>query len=219
MIPDALLSRLTGVKKYAGGQYTARCPAHDDQHNSLSVFIKPDGTVLLNCHRGCPPEKIVAALGLEMRDLFPDPPVKTKPPEKAEVVDRREYVYKNSDGTPCLRKVKVRKSDGSKEYYWQHLQDGQWEKGRAGIIPPLYNLDLLMNTDDLVYVVEGEKDANTIHSLGLNAVSLPDGAKSKWREEYGDLFEGKRVYIIPDNDAPGYEYAETLARKLYTHSG
>jgi hypothetical protein len=63
-----LLSHLKGVRP-AGGGWTARCPAHDDHHNSLSVHRR-DGCWLLNCHAGCGWRKIIDALGLDASALF-----------------------------------------------------------------------------------------------------------------------------------------------------
>jgi putative DNA primase/helicase len=51
-----------------------RCPGHDDRTPSLSVHKGANGRVLLKCHGGCPTEKVVAALGLTMADLFDDRP-------------------------------------------------------------------------------------------------------------------------------------------------
>src|SRR5580765_7418958 len=67
-----VLDRLQGVRPSSNGQYMACCPAHDDGVPSLSVGTGDDGQVLLHCFAGCPVERIVAAIGLEMRDLFPD---------------------------------------------------------------------------------------------------------------------------------------------------
>ena len=67
---ERVLSRLRGVTR-SGKGYRAHCPAHDDQHPSLSIAQGEDGRVLIMCHAGCPPEDIVRAIGLEMRDLFP----------------------------------------------------------------------------------------------------------------------------------------------------
>ena len=50
------------------------CPAHDDRNASLSVAEGDDGRVLVKCFAGCSVEEIVAELGLEMRDLFDQPP-------------------------------------------------------------------------------------------------------------------------------------------------
>lgn len=72
-----VLGRLRNVKS-SGDNYTARCPAHDDQHNSLSVGVGDDGRVLLNCHTGCETEDVVRAAGLQMADLFPRSDAKLK---------------------------------------------------------------------------------------------------------------------------------------------
>ncbi|NQU21950.1 MAG: hypothetical protein HQ567_11760 [Candidatus Nealsonbacteria bacterium] len=66
----AILSRLKGTKKNGSG-WTARCPAHEDNRSSLSVGCGDDGRTLLHCHAGCKAPDVVAALGLEMKDLMP----------------------------------------------------------------------------------------------------------------------------------------------------
>ena len=70
---ETILARLQGVRRN-GARHTARCPAHKDRSPSLSIAEGRDGRVLLNCFAGCPPESIVQALGLTMRDLFSDNP-------------------------------------------------------------------------------------------------------------------------------------------------
>ena len=65
-----VLSKLTKVKDLARG-YSARCPAHEDARNSLSVTEGDDCRVLLHCFAGCPPRDVVEAIGLTFKDLFP----------------------------------------------------------------------------------------------------------------------------------------------------
>lgn len=74
-----ILNQLDNVKGN-GSQYTAKCPAHDDRRNSLSVSVGDDGRVLLKCHAGCDVQDIVGAVGLQMKDLFVEPPPKNHPP-------------------------------------------------------------------------------------------------------------------------------------------
>ena len=50
-----------------------------------------------------------------------------------------------------------------------------------------------------VYVVEGEKDVETLRRLGYTATCNPGGA-GKWREGYTKRLEGADVIILPDND-------------------
>ena len=68
---ERLRALLDNVRPCGAGGFTARCPAHDDRHNSLKVDEGDDGEALIHCHAGCPPEAVVAALGLGMADLFP----------------------------------------------------------------------------------------------------------------------------------------------------
>lgn len=57
-----VLARLEGVRPCAGG-WVARCPAHPDQQNSLSIGMGSNGRLLLKCFAGCGFERILAALG------------------------------------------------------------------------------------------------------------------------------------------------------------
>src|SRR5262249_4218462 len=70
---DEFLAKLDHVERASAG-YTAKCPAHDEgSRNSLSVCESGTGAILVHCFAGCTVEAIVAALGLEMRDLFDMP--------------------------------------------------------------------------------------------------------------------------------------------------
>ena len=67
---ENVLSRLDGIKR-SGRGYVARCPAHNDQSPSLSVTESDDGRALIHCFAGCSVADVVAAIGLELKDLFP----------------------------------------------------------------------------------------------------------------------------------------------------
>ncbi|WP_062469493.1 hypothetical protein [Variovorax boronicumulans] len=73
------LQRLESVKPSAHG-FSARCPVHDDRSPSLSIKEGEDGRVLLHCFAGCPPQEVVAVLGLTMADLFPENGQLRRPP-------------------------------------------------------------------------------------------------------------------------------------------
>jgi hypothetical protein len=67
---ELVCSRLGNVHSKPGGGYTAKCPAHEDDHDSLSIDAGDDGRALLTCIAGCDNEAIVKALWLTMSDLF-----------------------------------------------------------------------------------------------------------------------------------------------------
>lgn len=67
-----LLDRLEKVKQTGPGRWLARCPAHADKRPSLTIKETDDGTVLVKCWTGCSAAEVVAAAGVELRDLFPE---------------------------------------------------------------------------------------------------------------------------------------------------
>lgn len=67
-----LLARLDSVRESGRGQWLARCPAHEDRSPSLAVRETHDGTVLVHDFAGCGTSDILAAVGLELADLFPN---------------------------------------------------------------------------------------------------------------------------------------------------
>jgi len=83
-----------------------------------------------------------------------------------------------------------------------------------------YGLDNIKELD-IVYIVEGEIDALSLHEAGLYSVcSVPNGAsKGNQKLEYLDncykYFENKKTIVIcTDNDAPGLALRNELARRF-----
>lgn len=203
MTAQDILSRLQGVKG-GHGQWTARCPAHDDKQNSLSVGEGEDGRVLLRCHAGCDVDRITAALGVTRSDLFPD-----KPRNRDYGTAEREHIYPGGN----TKKVMYRRLDGSKFGCWFHKSGNAWAKGRGGAPPTLYIAGELAGA---VFVCEGEKDADTLHGLGYNAASGADGAgPGKWKPEYTEQLRGCSVCVFTDNDDVGRAYAAETCNALH----
>ena len=72
MTADVLLTKLDAVRQVAPGRWRARCPAHDGNNRDvLSIGECGDGTTLIKCFHGCTAAEVVAAVGLDLRDLFP----------------------------------------------------------------------------------------------------------------------------------------------------
>src|SRR5437879_13763250 len=69
---EELLSRLQEVRR-SGSEWKTLCPAHNDHDPSLSITTGQDGRLLLLCRAGCSTEAVIAALGLTVADLFPEP--------------------------------------------------------------------------------------------------------------------------------------------------
>ena len=122
--------------------------------------------------------------------------------KKASAQVTKEYAYTNLSG--CIVAYKYRYAD--KHFGWKTF-NGKWERPK-----PWHYLYNWHNAQKFrtVWVVEGEKDVDTLKNYGVGAVSLSDGAKSKWCDEYTEFFRGKSVTIIPDNDKSGADYANMI---------
>lgn len=67
-----------------GKGWRSRCPACQVRSEALSISEAPNGAVLLHCFAGCESATVVAALGLSLSDLFPEPLRPTTPKERAQ---------------------------------------------------------------------------------------------------------------------------------------
>lgn len=198
---DEVLPSLDNVKKQGAG-WTARCPSHNDQRNSLSIGKGNDGdSALLYCHAGCTYLDIVTDLGLYKE---------TTKPVKKEV--GKTYDYIDLDGELRYQVVRMvpkgfaqRRPDGNDGWIWN----------LKGVQRILYNLPELVSTEkNYVFVVEGEKDADNLIELGFVATTNSGGA-GKWLKDYNKYFKSKDVIIIPDNDDAGRAHGQEVAKNVY----
>jgi 5S rRNA maturation endonuclease (ribonuclease M5) len=201
------IAKLQGVRKQAKG-FTARCPAHEDNHNSLSV-CQEDDRLLVKCFVGCTTEAIVESMGLSMEDLFmgdkPEAPAEPPKPRKIACT----YDYTDEKGKLLFQTVRYT----PKDFNQRHRNGGnEWVYNLQGVRRVIYRLPEIMQRQR-VFIVEGEKDADNLWKAGLPATTSPMGAKS-WQAEYADYLSGKDVVIIPDQDPPGQEYARSIIYSL-----
>jgi hypothetical protein len=92
--------------------------------------------------------------------------------------------------------------------------DGGWIWDLKGVRRVLYRLhQIVANPEAVVYVVEGEKDADLLAKNALIATTNLGGA-AKWRDEDSQALTGHGVVIIPDNDDVGRSHAHHAARSL-----
>lgn len=102
----------------------------------------------------------------------------------------------------------------------QRQPDGEkWKWTMEGAIRVLYNL-AAVKVAEFVWIVEGEKDANTlnaIHATAFNATCNVGGA-GKWEESYSRTLKGKEVVICGDTDEPGRKHAAKVQEALAGHA-
>jgi len=69
MDAERFITHLEGVKQTGKDQWIAKCPSHNDRSPSLTIR-QIDDRILLHDFAGCSAYEIVAAVGLELSDLF-----------------------------------------------------------------------------------------------------------------------------------------------------
>ena len=209
---DDFISKFEKRTKTTAG-FVVRCPAHDDKSPSMSVCRGGDGRVLIKCFAGCTTESIVAALGLTMKDLFPDAPAKpfTPPatnghpePTKEKPVIEKIYSYTNAIGKEVYQAIRL----NPKSFRQRHEVDGKWVWSMDGVERVLYHLPEIQKSET-VWIVEGEKDADNLMALGFTATCNVGGA-GKWLDAYNESLAGKHVVICGDQDEPGQKHVELV---------
>lgn len=198
----SFLAALKGLQSH-DGYYTARCPAHDDQHSSLSVTPTDDGKILVNCHCGCKAQDIVHAAGFAMTQMFPAKQAKKEKQKKITAT----YDYFDEAGVLVYQVCRMEWEEKGKtlKTFAQRRPDGKggftWKI--KGLAKTLYRLPelLIAPKDKPVWIVEGEKQVDYLRSLGLIATCNTGGA-GKWTKTYGKLLKDRDVIVVPDADLP-----------------
>jgi hypothetical protein len=130
---------------------------------------------------------------------------------------RHVWGYRNCDGEP-LGYVARYDDERTKEVipFFNRINGHGWKSGSLPESRPLYGLDVLAQADINrgVFIVEGEKAAAALQSLGLVAVTSQGGSKAADKTDWQPLKARKQVYLLPDNDAPGENYIQTVVSIL-----
>jgi putative DNA primase/helicase len=209
-----------GPGRKSGAEVLFRCPNHEDTHPSLSINPSKNCFLCGPCGKSGNYWELAAFLG------------KVSPESKSEVAawlrghgllngngdcypgaERRitkAYPYVDEKGNLLFESVRFEPKD-----FRQRRPDsnGRWIWNLNGIRRVLYRLPKIA-TAEKVWIAEGEKDVETLETLGIIATCNPGGA-GKWLDDYAAAFKSDQlVVIIPDNDEPGRRHAEQVARSL-----
>jgi hypothetical protein len=187
------------------------CPAHDDHNPSLSIREDSDGKVLVYCFAGCDTSKVLAAVGLTVKDLSPSKAAPNSDQVKSRIVATYDYV--DSEGS-LLYQV-VRKEPKKFLQRRKPAGGGKWVWSLKGVERVLYHLPELLASDlkQWVFLVEGEKDADNVRALGLVATTNAQGA-DYWEPRFNQWLAGRRMCILPDNDDAGRKHVQKVAPGL-----
>jgi putative DNA primase/helicase len=202
MIAERIAKSLPKCRKSGGGWMTC-CPAHDDRHPSLSITER-DGKILVNCHAGCEQSAVVEAL--KVSGLWPE-----SKSEHSTYANPTVAVYDYTDSTGKLLYQIVRKQNKD---FLQRYPDGAggwiWKKHPNQV---LYHLPEVLEAP-IIFLVEGEKDCETLRSHGFVATCEAGGANAPWLPQFTEALRGREVCIIPDNDPPGWSRVTRIAKAL-----
>ena len=221
---EEILSKLPNVHK-RGNATVAQCPVCGDEDH---LYINRDGDKTLafchKCHASLP--AVLKALGMNNGGN----PVAAKPPAPAEPkkpknhgkrVERIVYIYRDPDGKEAYCKIREKFADGHKKFSFLYTDaDGNLVYKKPKHCNNLYNLDKLDKLateapDTPLYIVEGEKCADSMTEAGFLATSTNTGAESPKLSETDKKILGKfsNKIVIPDNDDPGRVYADFWQQK------
>ena len=234
---DTVLSLLEGVRQTGSNQWMARCPCRNDDANpSLAISQNDEGTALMHCHRGnsCSLDEICKSIGVEARELFSESDDDWVPAPKFQQDTRsastkrnvgkkieKIYPYYNEDGTLLYEKVRFRLDDGGKSFANRQPDPSNpgeyiWNLKEPIVRRVLYRLPEVVKAiaaGEPVWLVEGEKDADTLAEMGICGTTMDSGA-GKWEQSYTDTLSAAHVEIIADNDEVGKQHALAVAAKL-----
>lgn len=134
----------------------------------------------------------------------------------------RQHTYTNENGQPiAVKKLKIKKN-GGKSFIWYLINSETGEiasqSGLNGLELPLYNICSVNQAKEkglTVFVVEGEKDVDTLQSLGYIATTKPNGAQNHWTANFIEPLKDLNVIVLLDNDKAGANSGEQAITALF----
>jgi hypothetical protein len=187
-----------------GGELRAACPIHKGQRESFAVNVE---TGQWFCHSQCGrggsifdfETELTGSNGKEARDAVLQLAGHLEQERRLVAT----YDYTDEQGKLLYQTVRYEPKD-----FKQRRPDGAggwiWNLKNTRLV--LYRLPAVLKAP-VVFVVEGEKDADALTELGVVATTSPLGA-GKWRSQYSEVLRGKQVFIIPDADEKGRQHAQ-----------
>lgn len=207
------------VIRRRGDAAQCRCPSHSDKQASLTIS-KGRKCTLFRCHAGCQLNDILRAAGLEKKDTFYESEnreinwkhyVESREKRKIEAV--YDYVSCN-DGSYLFTKIRLQ----NKKMLYGILENNRFSYGLKGQnrkeLKAIYGspeaIKKAIRENKPVFIVEGEKDTNTLNRQGYTA-TFTFGGVNDWQSDFTGLLRDANVIILADNDEPG----KAVAKRIY----
>jgi hypothetical protein len=127
----------------------------------------------------------------------------------------RVYSYESEPGAELFQVCRVRPKDFRARRRDETKAGGwDWSMGDVERVPYcLPELRSAIMGGETIYIVEGEKDVESLWAIGLAATCNPFGA-GKWGDDQTKYMRNADVVIIPGNDDVGRTHAADVRGKL-----
>lgn len=241
---NSIVDHFEITKRFNKEKVQAKCPAHADNNASLTISHKGNKTVL-HCHAGCTTEEVCNAVGLRIGNLFDE---EMQIEKIKETNSNIEAVYKFTDEEGRLLYEKIRFKGkkfshrryingsivwgmeegiytetfpGSNEYSKKDRIGAKekWFPSQEHSLYNIHNLVQAVKEEQIIFIVEGEKDADNLIKRCLVATTTSIGATKgdigrKWLKKFNTYFQNADVILIPDNDLVGKNFMDHVAGQL-----
>jgi hypothetical protein len=221
------------IREERGGEYVVcDCPITNHRTATLRLWLGRDGRLMFGCHACGPKAKleILRAARLSWKDTFPEGARIER--QHQEVVER--YPYCDEAGALLYQTVRLEpgRNGRDKDFVQRRPNPAfnpkrlfgpdnrKWIPNLDGVRRVLYRLPELCRADRsaVVYVVAGEKDADSLRGIGLVSTTNVCGERSEWLRDYSAALAGRHVAVIADADDPGRRHAEKVCGALLDYA-
>ena len=228
-----IIANTLGNAKRRGDHWQCRCPnaeAHSNGDRNPSFTIKNGDTqpIVFKCFSGCSQDDLIKAL--KRLGLWMVAP--TTGEGSSYRIDWNNpvntYIYCDANGNYLYEKARYAIAEAPYKTFIIRRKDPRtgkyvYKEATRGISRVIYKLPEVTQAakkGELVFIVEGEKDCETLFAHGLIATTSDAGGGShgrgnKWPASCNSYLKGADIYIVPDNDEAGREHAQGVALSLY----
>lgn len=203
-----------------GNKARVPTPGHSKQDRGTVITVDetaPDGVLIHSFNGG---DELAFKDQMRSDGLLPKFEPQTRPERKfapkpikqaTEFIPADTFDYHNAEGDLAYQVRRIDRAGGRKEFPVYHPDGhGGWKPGRGGhaVLYRLQDISSAPN-DAVIFMVEGERHADKLAAWGYPATSsknLPGNLK--------EIFEGRMVAILPDNDEEGDRIAAKAKNAL-----
>ena len=223
--------------KRRGDQAIMNCPQCGDTENKFAVSLTSGAYNCLHLNN-CG----IKGSFNQLRAIYGDRPINSKPDRFVSTAKKNftkptteikeptyqviEYLRKRGFTDDTIGHFRIGAFDGDTvmlPYYrngelinvkYRSITDKKKMRTEKDAEPILFNRDQIYS--DKLIITEGEYDAMALYRYGIDAVSVPMGAKNyQWIDQEWEYLETfKEIYLCFDQDTAGREAVQEVAQKL-----